>query len=63
VSDQFSNVVVMSSVTSISLSAKLRNKFDEIKYEKGFSSRSEVVKDAIKTYYPNRKYQRLKKEL
>lgn len=49
-SDKFSNVVIRLSVTSISLSAKLCNKLDEIKYEKGFSSRSEVVKDALKTY-------------
>jgi metal-responsive CopG/Arc/MetJ family transcriptional regulator len=62
VSDQFSNVVVTFSVTSILLSTKLCNKLGEIKYEKGFSSRSEVVIDAVKTY-PNRKYQRLKKEL
>lgn len=47
---QFSNVVVVSSVTSISLSAKLRNKLDEIKDEKGYSSRSEVIRDAIRTY-------------
>ena len=40
----------MSSVTSISLFAKLRNKHDEIKYEKGYSSRSEVIRDAIRTY-------------
>jgi CopG family nickel-responsive transcriptional regulator len=50
VSDQFSNVVVMSAVTSISLSSNLRNKLDEIKDEKGYSSRSEVIRDAIRTY-------------
>jgi metal-responsive CopG/Arc/MetJ family transcriptional regulator len=49
-SNQFSTVIVMSSVTSISLSAKLRNKLDEIKDEKGYSSRSEVITDAIRTY-------------
>ncbi len=39
-----------SAVTSISLSTNLRNKLDEIKDEKGYSSRSEVIRDAIRTY-------------
>jgi CopG family transcriptional regulator, nickel-responsive regulator len=38
------------SVTSISLSPTLRRKLDEIKDEKGYSSRSEVIRDAIRTY-------------
>jgi CopG family transcriptional regulator, nickel-responsive regulator len=38
------------SVTSISLTSRLRHKLDEIKEEKGYSSRSEVVRDAIRTY-------------
>lgn len=38
------------SVTSISISASLRKKLDEIKNEKGYSSRSEVIRDAIRTY-------------
>lgn len=40
----------MSSVTSISLSANLRNKLDKIKNEKRYSSRSEVIRDAIRAY-------------
>jgi CopG family transcriptional regulator, nickel-responsive regulator len=40
----------MSSVTSISLSANLRIKLDELKDEKGYSSRSEVIRDAIRAY-------------
>jgi len=38
------------SVTSISLSPMLRRKLDEIKAEKGYSSRSEVIRDAIRSY-------------
>jgi CopG family transcriptional regulator, nickel-responsive regulator len=38
------------SVTSISLTSRLRHKLDEIKEEKGYSSRSEVVRDAIRAY-------------
>lgn len=38
------------SVTSISLSPRLRNKLDAIKDEKGYSSRSEVIRDAIRSY-------------
>ncbi len=38
------------SVTSISLSASLRHKIDLIKEEKGYSSRSEVIRDALRGY-------------
>jgi metal-responsive CopG/Arc/MetJ family transcriptional regulator len=38
------------SVTSISQSTSLLNKLDAIKDEKGYSSRSEVIRDAIRTY-------------
>lgn len=38
------------SVTSISLASSLRHKLDEIKTEKGYSSRSEVIRDAIRAY-------------
>jgi CopG family nickel-responsive transcriptional regulator len=38
------------SITSISLSPNLLHKLDEIKDEKGYSSRSEVIRDAIRAY-------------
>lgn len=38
------------SVTSISLSPTLRKKLDQVQDEKGYSSRSEVVRDAIRSY-------------
>jgi CopG family nickel-responsive transcriptional regulator len=38
------------SVTSISLTPTLLHKLDEIKDEKGYSSRSEVIRDAIRSY-------------
>jgi metal-responsive CopG/Arc/MetJ family transcriptional regulator len=38
------------SVTSISQSTSLLNKLDAIKDEKGYLSRLEVVRDAIRTY-------------
>jgi CopG family transcriptional regulator, nickel-responsive regulator len=38
------------SITSISLSPNLLHKLDEIKDEKGYSSRSEVIRDAIRVY-------------
>jgi CopG family transcriptional regulator, nickel-responsive regulator len=38
------------SVTSISLASSLRQKLDKIKDEKGYSSRSEVIRDAIRSY-------------
>ena len=38
------------SVTSISLSPVLRKKLDQVQDEKGYSSRSEVVRDAIRIY-------------
>ena len=38
------------SVTSISLTPSLRHKLDKIKDEKGYSSRSEVIRDAIRSY-------------
>ena len=40
----------MSSVTSISLSTNLHNKLDNKRWKKGYSSRSEVMRDAIRTY-------------
>jgi CopG family nickel-responsive transcriptional regulator len=38
------------SITSISLTSNLLHKLDEIRDEKGYSSRSEVIRDAIRTY-------------
>ena len=38
------------SITSISLSPNLLHKLDDIKDEKGYSSRSEVIRDAIRVY-------------
>lgn len=38
------------SVTSISLSPTLRRKLDQVQEEKGYSSRSEVVRDVIRSY-------------
>ena len=38
------------SVTSISLTPNLREKLDQIKKEKGYSSRSEVVRDAVRAF-------------
>jgi len=38
------------SITSISLSSNLLHKLDDIKDEKGYSSRSEVIRDAIRVY-------------
>ena len=38
------------SVTSISLAPSLRQELDKIKDEKGYSSRSEVIRDAIESY-------------
>ena len=38
------------SVTSISLAPSLRQKLDKIKDEKGYSSRSEVIRGAIRSY-------------
>jgi|SRR5581483_4686333 len=38
------------SVTSISLSPILRKKLDQVQEEKGYSSRSEVIRDAIRSY-------------
>lgn len=38
------------SVTSISLPTSTRRQLDEIKREKGYSSRSEVIRDAIRSY-------------
>ena len=49
------------SVTSISLSASLRNKLDAIKDEKGYSSRSEVIRDAVRTYLSEYESQNLLK--
>jgi len=37
----------------VSLPEKLLNKFDEIIYRKGYSSRSEGVRDAIRSYIVN----------
>ena len=47
------------SVTSISLSTSLLNKLDEIKDEKGYSSRSEVIRDAIRTYLSDDRFNRI----
>jgi CopG family transcriptional regulator, nickel-responsive regulator len=52
----------MSSVTSISLSTKLRIKLDELKDEKGYSSRSEVIRDAIRAYLSEYEISRFEKE-
>jgi CopG family transcriptional regulator, nickel-responsive regulator len=60
-SNQFSSVIFMSLVTSISLSAKLRNKLDEIKDQKDYSSRSEVIRDAIRTYLSEYEISKLEK--
>lgn len=38
------------SVTSISLSPTLRKKLDQVQEERGYSSRSEVIRDAIRSY-------------
>lgn len=38
------------SVTSISLPSTLRKKLDQVREEKGYSSRSEVIRDAIRSY-------------
>jgi len=51
----------MSSVTSISLSTNLRNRLDEIKGEKGYSSRSEVIRDAIRSYLSEYEISKLEK--
>lgn len=37
-------------VTSISLAPSLRDRLDKIKDEKGYSSRSEVIRDALRAY-------------
>ena len=50
-----------SSVTSISLSTNLRNRLDEIKGEKGYSSRSEVIRDAIRSYLSEYEISKLEK--
>jgi CopG family nickel-responsive transcriptional regulator len=50
------------SVTSISLSYSLLHKLDEIKDEKGYSSRSEVIRDAIRSYLSDYEISKIEKE-
>ena len=49
------------SVTSISLSYSLLHKLDEIKDEKGYSSRSEVIRDAIRSYMSDYEISKIEK--
>jgi CopG family nickel-responsive transcriptional regulator len=49
------------SITSISLAASLIHKLDEIKDEKGYSSRSEVIRDAIRSYLSEYEVSRFEK--